>query len=286
MDFLQVDVFGRGPYSGNPLAVFPDAADLSTEQMQAIASEMNLSETTFVTGIENESYEVRIFTPREELRFAGHPTNGTAWVLRHLGRIQGDSVTQRSGAGETPVTFSDDMVHFERSGSVSPDIEANDVRAHEKVARALNLEERDVSMEAYELGRSGMLRPALADAGLEHFLVPLRDVGALGRVRIDLRLISELSPIGAYCFTAVKAGVVRARGLFPEYGIEEDPATGSAAAALGVYLADRIGPIELRIEQGQEIDRPSEIRVSAGADRVKVGGRCELVLTGRLETLP
>ncbi len=286
MELLQVDVFASGPYRGNPLAVLPEAEGLSTEQMQAIASEMNLSETTFVTGGDGSSYDVRIFTPRRELGFAGHPTIGTTWVLRHLGRLQGDSFVQRSPVGETPVTVDGDTIYFERRGSVSPDMEERDVDAHEKIARALNLDERDVALEAYEIGRSGTLRPALANAGLEYFLVPLRDIDALGRARPDPSLLEKLHPFGAYCFTGVAAGRVRARGFFPGLGIEEDPATGSAAACLGVYLADRIGPLELHVDQGVEMGRPSAIEVHADEERVRIGGRCELVMSGRLERLP
>ncbi|MFN2589138.1 MAG: PhzF family phenazine biosynthesis protein [Actinomycetota bacterium] len=289
MEFVMVSVFTAGdPWrTGNPLAVFPDAAGLGAPQMQAIAQTLNLSETTFVTGGDDGSYDVRIFTPSEELPFAGHPTIGTSWTLRHLGRLSGDSFVQRSPAGETPVTLAGDLLQFDRrGGTASPDMETRDVRAHLKIARALRLEERDVSLEAYELGRSGVLRPALSDAGLEHFIVPLRDLDALGRVQVDAAALAELSPFGAYCFTGVGAGRVRARGLFPGTGIDEDPATGSAAACLGVYLVDRVGPIELQIEQGVEIDRRSQMRVSAGKEAVRVGGRCELLLAGKLERLP
>lgn len=284
----MVSVFaGEDPFrGGNPLAVFPDAGELDPVQMQAIAQTLNLSESTFVTGGDGDSYDVRIFTPREELGFAGHPTIGTAWALRHLGRLQGDSFVQRSPAGETPVTLTGDTLQFERSGAAAADMASRDERAHHKIARALRLDERDVTLEAYELGRPGVLRPALADAGLEHFIVPVRDVDALARVQVDASALAELSPFGVYCFTAVGAGRVRARGLFPSTGIDEDPATGSAAACLGVYLADRVGPIELHVDQGVEMGRPSRMNVSAGETSVRVGGRCELILSGKLERLP
>ncbi|HEX2058114.1 MAG TPA: PhzF family phenazine biosynthesis protein [Actinomycetota bacterium] len=286
--FLVVSVFHPGdPFrGGNPLAVFPDAHDLDAGQMQAIAQTLNLSETTFVTGGDDTSYDVRIFTPGDELPFAGHPTLGTTWVLRHLGRLGGDEVVQRSRAGETRVTVEDEWLWFRRTGTVCPDLERTDVRAHLKVARALGLDERDVTLEAYELGRHGLLRPAVADAGLQPLLVPLRNLEALGRAQVDGRLLAELNPFGAYCFTAVAAGRVRARGLFPSVGVDEDPATGAAAASLGVYLADRIGDIELHVEQGVEMSRPSHLRVSATTSGVRVGGRCDLLSTGDLAGLP
>ena len=288
MRFLTVSVFHAGdPFrGGNPLAVFPDAGDLEPGQMQAIAQTLNLSESTFVTGCDDSSYDVRIFTPREELPFAGHPTLGTAWTLKHLGRLTGDAFVQRSPAGETAVTLEGDLMFFRRTGTASPDLEKTNVRAHLDVARALRIEERDVTLEAYELGRPGVLRPAHTDAGLPHFVVPLRDLDALGRVDVDDALLAKLSPIGAYCFTAVGAGKVRARGLFPAVGVVEDAATGSAAACLGVYLADRVGDVELTIDQGVEMGRPSHMKVSATTDGVRVGGRCDLLSTGALERLP
>ncbi|MDQ4024156.1 MAG: PhzF family phenazine biosynthesis protein [Actinomycetota bacterium] len=288
MEFVMVSVFAAGdPFrGGNPLAVFPDAGEFDASQMQGIAQTLNLSESAFVTGGDGTSYDVRIFTPREELGFAGHPTIGTAWALRHLGRLDGDSFVQRSAAGDTSVTVTGDTLRFERSGSASADMESRDVRAHHKIARALRLEERDLTMEAYELGRSGVLRPALSDAGLEHFLVPLRGVDALARVQVDAAALAQLSPFGVYCFTGVAAGRVRARGLFPSIGVEEDAATGSAAASLGIYLADRLGPIELKVDQGVEMGRPSQMEVAAEEGTVRVGGRCELLLSGKLERLP
>lgn len=288
MRFLTVSVFHAGdPFrGGNPLAVFPDAGDLDPGQMQAIAQTLNLSETTFVTGGDETSYDVRIYTPREELAFAGHPTIGTTWVLRHLGRLTGDSFVQRSRAGETEVTAAGDELHFRRTGKASDDLEAAKDRAHLHVARALRLEERDICLEAYEMGRPGVLRPALSDAGLLHFIVPVRDTDALARVEVDGARLAELSPFGAYCFTAVGAGKVRARGFFPSVGIDEDPATGSAAACLGVYLANRVGDIELTVDQGIEMGRPSRMVVSATAGDVRVGGSCDLLLAGSLENVP
>jgi trans-2,3-dihydro-3-hydroxyanthranilate isomerase len=288
MRFLMVSVFHAGdPYrGGNPLAVFPNAGDLDASQMQAIAATLNLSESTFVSGSDESSYDVRIFTPREELPFAGHPTLGTACTLRHLGRLTSESFVQRSPAGETEVTAEGDVLYFRRTGAAADDLAATNERAHLDVALALRLEERDVTLEAYELGRPGVLRPALSDAGLQHFIVPLRNLDALSRVQVDERRLAELSPFGAYCFTAVAAGRVQARGLFPSVGVDEDPATGSAAACLGVYLADRVGDIEVNVDQGIEMGRPSRLMVSATADGVRVGGRCDLLLSGELERLP
>jgi trans-2,3-dihydro-3-hydroxyanthranilate isomerase len=286
MRFIQVDVFAGTPYLGNPLAVFPDAAQLRRDQMQAIAREMNLSESSFVTRADRDSYDVRIFTPQEELPFAGHPTIGTSWVLRHLGLVAGDQLVQHSAAGETPVRVDDDLVWFTRSGTVGRDLEDDDIHARRHVAAALGIDEREVGLEARELGRPGRLRPAVADAGVAQLLVPVSTVATLASVLVTSNALAVLGGLGAYCFTATQAGRVRARGFFPGLGITEDPATGAAAAALGLYLDDRVGGIDLEITQGVEINRESKIRVRAGSGRVEVGGRCALVAEGALTTLP
>lgn len=287
MEFHQVDVFAERPFRGNPLAVFPDAGEMTRGQMQAIASEMNLSECSFVTNVGPDDYSVRIFTPRTELGFAGHPTIGTAWVLARLGKIRGSEVTQRSSAGTTTVRFDEDRIWFVRSGEVFDDLESKTPQAKDKLAKALGLSPREIGLEPRELGRSrDRLGPALTDAGLKQLVVPVEDAATLGRCRPVARLLEEFDAPGVYCFTALGAGLLQARGFFPALGIEEDPATGSAAAGLGLYLADRIGPIEAEIAQGVEMGRPSRIYLRASERSVQIGGRCEPVAEGKLLSLP
>ena len=286
MDFIQVDVFTDEAYKGNPLAVFPDAAGLNRAQMQAIAREMNLSETTFVTSVEKEAYDVRIFTPIAELPFAGHPTIGTCWALRHLGLVGDDEIIQRSPAGETPVAPSDDLLWFERTGTVSPDLTDTQLDIRQRIAEAIGLEEGDIGFEAHEMGRNGRLEPASCEAGLEILAVPVHTPATLERAIPNIAGLGKLPGQGAYCFSPEGAGRLLARGFFPDVGIPEDAATGVAAAGLGLYLADRLGKIELRIAQGVQLGRPSRIELRAEAGKVAVGGSCALVLKGRLETLP
>ncbi len=288
MNFIQVDVFADAPFRGNPLAVFPEASALTAWQMQTIAAEMNLSETSFVTATESDGYSVRIFTPREELPFAGHPTLGTAWVLRHLGQLTAERVTQRSAAGDTEVTLASDEVWFRRRGQVSADLRSTDPQIENRIAAALGVEVADIGLEPREFGRSvNRLQPAVADAGIKHLIVPLRDASVLGRCRPVAHLLDGLSEAhGAYCFTATAAGAAQARGFFPALGIEEDPATGSAAACLGTYLSSRIGPIDMEIRQGVEMGRPSLMQVKAGPDDVQIGGACQLVYEASMKTVP
>lgn len=282
---MQVDVFADRPYTGNPLAVFYDAAELDAAQMQAIAREMNLSETTFVTEATDDSYSMRIFTPSEELPFAGHPTLGTTWVLRHLGKVTAEEVTQTTQVGTTMVTARDDGVFFQRDGRVDPESTADTAGDPAGLAEALGLEPGEVGLDAGLLGRSGPLAPGYSDAGIRTLVVPLRDLGALERATPRPDLLGQIAK-GAYCFAAVDATHLRSRGFFPGFGVPEDPGTGMAAAAMGLLLADRVGDLEFELLQGVEMGRPCRMFVSGVGSTVRVGGRCEPVLTGRLERLP
>ena len=285
MQFVQVDVFADAAYMGNPLAVFPDAEGLATDQMQKIASEMNLSETTFVTSIDRDHYSVRIFTPAEELPFAGHPTIGTAWVLLHLGKLAETEVYQESRAGTTLVSVSDTELWFTRQGGSEANLSSSEADTHERLSRALRIEGSDIGLAAEGLGHGGELLPAFSNAGLRQLVVPVRDLDALGDCSPRPELLADFTTDGAYCFTSAGDGI-QARGFFPGLGVTEDPATGSACAALGLYLADRVGAVRVDVEQGVEMGRPSRIKLDARPGTVRVGGTCVLVLNGELASLP
>lgn len=296
MEYFVVSVFTTAdePTSGNLLAVFPEPGDLAPEQMQAIARDLeppdehleNFSETTFVTEASGDSYRVRIFTPDEELPFAGHPTLGTARVLREQGRISGDVLYQHSAAGRTRLVEDRGVLWFERDGKADVDLEDQDLSARARIAVAIGLAEGDLELEARELGRPGLLRAGLANAGLEQLMIPVRDLETLARCAPRGDLLSDLPAVGVYVFTAVRAGGLRSRGFFPGVGVPEDPGTGSAAAALGLYLERRLGPVELDVVQGVEVGRPCRIQLRAAKGTVQIGGACSLVVRGSLERLP
>jgi trans-2,3-dihydro-3-hydroxyanthranilate isomerase len=199
MDYFVVSVFVHAEAgevaSGNLLAVFTDPGDLTAEQMQAIARDLKppsehlekFSETTFVTDATGDSYRVRIFTPDEELPFAGHPTIGTAWLLRETGRISGDVLYQRSAGGKTRILDDRGVLWFERDGRADPDLEDSKPAARSEIARAIGLAESDLDLQARELGRPGLLRPGVANAGLEQLMIPVRDLETLTRCvpRVD-----------------------------------------------------------------------------------------------------
>lgn len=289
--FVQVDVFAERPLAGNPLAVFPDAAGLSAAEMQAIAREMNLSETTFVTPAEGAGdARVRIFTPELELPFAGHPSVGTACELVRLGVVEAREpvtpVVLELGVGPT-------LVEVEVHGGVP--VAAT---VHQGAPRFGAAVPRERAAALFGLGPGDLhpeLDPLVVDTGLAYAVVPLREQAVLGALEPAAALFSafegEYAEAYVCAFTGEDSPWVEARGLFPGSGIPEDPATGSAAGPLAAYMA-RAGRLpygERRVVlQGARIGRPSHLTVAAqggpdGITGVLVGGRVFPVLRGELE---
>ncbi len=298
--FIQVDVFTDRPFGGNPLAVFPEAEGLTTEEMQCLAQEMNLSETTFVLPSQapGASFKVRIFTPAKELPFAGHPVVGTHWVLAHLGRV----------ALHEPVT----QMRLELGVGVLP---ANLYVSNGRVERVVMTQTRPVFGaildDTTELTAGLGLPPeAIAEAalpiqvvstGLPQMMVPVRSLSALRALDAKQLNVAALNRVcralGAECTTVFTLETerpevtVHVRVFAPMVGVPEDPATGSANGALGAYLlhhqAVPITEPTTRIlsEQGTELSRPSTLHVEVdsvdGDIRVvRVGGRVVPVAEG------
>jgi trans-2,3-dihydro-3-hydroxyanthranilate isomerase len=291
-----VDVFTDRPLTGNPLAVFPNGKGLSDEEMLAITREMNISETTFIlpSKAPKADYRNRIFTPGGELPFAGHPSLGTAFVAAEediVPKREGVStIHQEVGIGVLPLDL-----HV--SGSVIRKVVMTQGRPSvgrkiakvDAIARALGVRSRDITASG--------LRPQVASTGVPSLQVPLQSVDIVRRLAPDPgKLSAVLSRIdrdaGAYVFAFVADGGVdlHARGFFPNHGIVEDPATGSAAGACGAYLAaNRRLPKRdpFIIEQGAEVHHPGRIEVSVAArgnrpTSVRVGGQVVEVMRGEL----
>ena len=254
-----VDVFTERRYAGNPLAVVLDADDLSTDQMQRIASEFNLSETTFPVAASavGADYRLRIFTPRAELPFAGHPSVGTAWLLRSLGRVGAGRVVQECGAGLLPLQVADEEVVLTGGAPV----------VGEPVDAAPFLAAVGLPGEA-----ATGVPVRWAGTGIEFgFLNVYED--AVARCKPDLQRLAALGNAGVSVFSYA-AGRAHARVFAGGVGVPEDPATGSAALGLGVWLvasglADADGESSYVVEQGVEMGRPSTLRATVRA----VGGR-------------
>lgn len=274
LPFRIVDVFTERPLAGNQLAVVLDADGLDDATMQALAREFNFSETTFVMRPSRPGcdWRVRIFTPELELPMAGHPTIGTAVVLRREGRI-GERAVFGLGVGPTPVEATETTAVM-----TQPDAEFLALQPdREGLARALGLQPDDILADP----------PAqVVSTGNQFLMIPIASVEALERIAPDL---GEWAPVatvsdlgGAYCFVHGGGGAVRARMLASTLP-HEDPATGSAAGPLGAYMRRYLGVDRLVIAQGVEIGRPSRIEVDATGSGPRVGGAAVVVGSGELE---
>ncbi len=296
--YITADVFTDSRFGGNPLAVLPNAADLSDELMLAITREFNYSETVFVQPPRRpfNTRQLRIFTPGGEIPFAGHPTIGAAHVLAAIGEIPlaGDEtrITFEEKAGLVPVRIvaSDGAPVFCQL-SVAKMPEVGPALPHNAdLAAMLNIDESDI--------RSDGLHPQGVSCGLPFVFVPVRDRHTVARARLQLdrweRLLKGQWTDMVFVFSMdaqLPSSDVHARMFGPGAGVPEDPATGSACAALGGYLAmrasQRDGTLRWVVEQGFEMGRPSILDVEADlvegkVKGVRVGGNSVLVMEGTL----
>jgi len=296
--FIQLDVFTHTPFGGNQLAVFPEAVGLGDAEMQAIAREMNFSETTFVLPASDAQAlrRVRIFTPATELPMAGHPTVGTTFALAREGVIHASDpspIYLQLGIGTLPIDllFEGDTLSFVWMHQLAPVFQPwQGDRARLAAALSLTVADLDETLPIEH-----------GSAGVSFVYIPLRSLAALGRARPGADLTAALAApsgnIGAYLFTlgALPGGVdARARMFAPEAGVAEDPATGSAAGPFGVYLVrhgravpDATGEARIRLDQGVEMKRPSAITIAVQRDGetvrdVRVGGEAVVVAEGEL----
>jgi trans-2,3-dihydro-3-hydroxyanthranilate isomerase len=284
--FYIVDVFAEEKFAGNQLAVFRGGANLSQDQMQAIAREMHFSETTFILSEEehNSGYDVRIFTPAREVPFAGHPTLGTAHIIRsEIAKNNPTKIILNLKVGQIPVTFQSDVGWMKQ---VQPEFGAKvDAQA---VAEILGLKISEID-ERFPVEQ--------VSTGLPHIIVPLKKLASLKRVRVALAKYYDLiekiwaKPILVFCpesHTGVNDISVR---MFADYyGVPEDPATGSGNGCLAAYLVKNRywgeNKVNIRAEQGYEIYRPSLLYLRAeekgGQIDVFVGGRSITVARGEM----
>jgi trans-2,3-dihydro-3-hydroxyanthranilate isomerase len=275
--FRLVNVFTQhqGPFTGNPLCVFENGSSLGTEEMQALARQFNLSETTFIMPSSRANARVRIFTPAYEMAFAGHPTLGTAHVCRAL-NLGEDSLVLEMQAGLIPVRASGDRWTLSALAPTSRELDVS----RDILAVALGLDPRDIGE-----------RPLWVKAGKEQLVVPLTSTDAVRRAAPSsaamAKIVSEdgLSMAYVFCLEGRAAGgrdQALARFFFPVGGaILEDPATGSATANFGAWCLamKRALPVQLQISQGEFIGRPStlfldvnrEAQVFVGGDVLEIG---------------
>jgi len=293
-EFVQLDVFTRTPFTGNPLAVFTDASGLTEQQMQALAREMNLSETTFILPREpqveaQEGKRVRIFTVEEELPFAGHPTLGTALYLHNTGASRAGEIVLDLNVGKIGVRFSADSNN--RSDRVASDVFGEMRQRDPDFGPTLSRDDVAGVLRGGAEQIASEWPSQIVSTGLPFAIVPIRESKTLANLKPDLvKAGALLEGTGArFCYfvSPEREGrlEVRARMLF--YG-GEDPATGSAAGCAvswmvrhGMAKSDE----QILIHQGVEARRPSEIFVRATREgekvtNVRVGGYAVEVLRG------
>lgn len=289
--FVLTDVFGKSRYAGNQLATFLNCMSFSEMEMQRIAREINFSETTFITsGLqENGGFNVRIFTPGAEVDFAGHPTLGTAFVIRkYLLPNDANQIILNLNVGQVPVTFQ------KKNGTeilwmkqISPDF--GNTYSIQELSKILQINEDafDLRMPIQEVS-----------TGLPAMIVPLMNKSAVSKVNINREAYWQLINKGAAKVILVFApggyefGQDLSVRIFPiAYGIDEDPATGSGNGCLAAYLLKHryfhSDQIDVTVGQGFEMGRPSELYLKAGHENgsiaVQVGGQVHAVAKGQWE---
>jgi trans-2,3-dihydro-3-hydroxyanthranilate isomerase len=291
LHYCLVDVFTNRPFGGNQLAVFPDACGLTAETMQALAKELNLSESAFVFPAQDAAsdYRVRFFTPAVELPMAGHPTVGTAFVLAHEGMIRLDSpettILFEEGVGVVPVTLSarEGQLHLIQMRQPLPSF--GPVFAdREAIAQMLSL---DLAL------LDTTLPLEVVSCGVPFLFVPVQSLEAIRAIRLRLdvweRVLRDFAAPHVFVFTqevVLPGSTVHSRMFAPAMGIAEDPATGAASGPLGCYLvrhglvpSSGEGSSRMVSEQGFELGRPSLVQVRIELDGqhitdVSIGGQC------------
>lgn len=280
--FYQVDVFTDHIFGGNPLAVFTSGENFTEEELQKVAREMNLSETTFVypSTTDAADFDVRIFTPTREIPFAGHPTLGTAYVLKKHCVVTANPLRLNFKAGIISVWTEGDKSFMQHP----PAQTLYELNRSEKIAEALGL-------AFTSLDESLPVR--VVSTGFPALFVPVNSLNNINAIRVNPQTLNEiLEPLGIdmiYPFcreTLDPENTVHVRAFAPGLGIPEDPATGSVAGAMGAYWASLSDEEEISmvIEQGYAMQRPSLIHVEVSeAQKIRVGGQCQPVFTGCMQ---
>ncbi len=299
---FQVDAFTNKIFGGNPAGVVLDAQDLNSNQMQKIAREMNLSETAFVinSNSKNYDYEIKFYTPTEEVELCGHATIGAFYVMAKKGIIKQkkDSIKvwQKTMAGILPVDiiFNNDDVSMVMMTQSKPQY-IKTINNLEDLSRIMNIYIEDIGLE--DIKESNPL-PMIYSTGLPDIMLPIKNENVLKTIKPNFEMLSEYSKknnvVGIHAFTMKKGykESIICRNFAPAYGINEESATGTSNGALSIYLIDNKlielenQELELTIRQGQYMDRPSYINVlvnkSYDGYKVKVGGKAAIVFEGNI----
>ena len=289
--FFQVDVFTNRPFGGNPLAVIMGAEGLTSETMQKIAKEMNLSEITFILppGKFPADFSIRIFTPEKELSFAGHPTLGTAHILRETGKVPSSDnlmkLAMKAGIVTVTQKNKENLLFMTQP---LPEFQLPLIYAAD-ISDVLGIPKSSINSCSYPI--------QIVSTGLPVLIVPIISLDALKKIEIDIsRMKHVLAPLDTdmiYAFTQETIhsnASVHSRAFAPALGISEDPATGSAAGAMGAYLCknnlvSKCASKNIYIEQGYQMGRPSSLHVEVEQENneiksIRVGGKSVTVIEG------
>ncbi len=270
--FKQVDVFTSVPLLGNPVAVVLDGTGLSTAQMQAVANWTNLSETTFVLPVTDGSsdYEVRIFTPRSELPFAGHPTLGTAHAVLEAGlaRPKNDKIVQKCAVGLVEVSVGDDGLSFRL-----PRYSFADAPGADTLIAAI--------------GNDVVAPPQIVDVGPRWVIAELPSAAAVENLTPDMTGLADYdrthATTGLTIYASGGAGDITVRSFAPADGVPEDPVCGSGNGAVAAYRL-RAGQVtggdSYLASQGRQVGRDGKVRVRIDGTDVHVGGNCVTCVDG------
>jgi trans-2,3-dihydro-3-hydroxyanthranilate isomerase len=288
---FMADVFAEKSWAGNPLAVIVSENELPTIVMQQIAAEINFSETTFIRSKPEASgaFRVRIFTPAREIKFTGHPILGTAWVIRNnLKSRDLDRVYLDTAIGTIKVSFENDLKGTSIVWFDAPDTTIESDVPKDLAARALGISPADINDN---------LPVQVISAGTSAIIVPLCSSDALARSQLNLEAFEPLAAKGlkplVYVFCQQPEDSdndYRVRFFFEAHGVREDPATGNGAAFFGAYLLAQKTETDfeqsIRIEQGQELRRPSLIRlhvsIKNSKPNIRIGGRVIPTMEGKI----
>lgn len=288
----QVDAFSPNPFGGNPAGVVPDARGISDEDMQKIAKEMNLSETAFVIPIDYNNYQVRFFTPVEEVDLCGHATIATFYTLAFMGYLTSlekgiKTIYQQTKAGrlQVDIHFENDSVKKVMMQQSTPK-DLGEVMDIESILKCFNLNKEDIGIE------NEYVSPKIISTGLPDVMLPINSKEKLDNLKIDMNKLAEISRklnvIGVHVFYLPKynSDIVYTRNFAPLVGINEEAATGTSNGALIYFLKSQgyIKGNELISIQGEAMNRPSRIHCfiedKDGAYDVRVGGEARIVMQG------
>jgi len=283
-NFYIIDVFAENPLEGNQLAVFDNGKNFTSDMMQKIAREMNFSETTFITSHQKNTrgYPVRIFTPHQEVPFAGHPTLGTAYIIKRFLHDSSDIINLDLKGGSIPVSFEDEILWMKQR---SPEFYSQiDVQT---MASILSINKNEIDLRYPIEGVS---------TGFPFIIVPLKNMTAIKEISINKeKLIETVENLQAkailtFCSeTESPTHDLKVRVFCDYYGIAEDPATGSANGCLGAYCLKHNyfnkSSINIKVEQGIELKRKSTLYIKASIENnidINVGGKVQFFGQGTI----